>query len=245
MDFRLRPITSLLIFCARFVATQMGTIQSAIIVVPPQFDEIQVLTLADVLRRAEIQVTLAALGNSSQEVQGQHGLSIVADTILPTTADPMADLIVIPSGSQSYEFMIARSDLGAVLKSYAAAQKYVAALGTGVAVLATFSIYSGSQVTAYASVQSVASATYRVLDQNIVVDGPLFTARMTVNALPFALQLVEKGRSALLAREISYGLYSQTKLKLGVRGGDCALIRPQLFILAMKPILLIFNQLTH
>ncbi|THD24066.1 hypothetical protein D915_005025 [Fasciola hepatica] len=240
LNHLLQYVISLLIVHVLFANGQNSTIQSALIVVPPLFDEIQVLTMADVLRRAEIQVTLAAMTNSSStwEISGQHGLSIVADGQLPTTTEPMMDMIIIPSGFQTYDYMINHSAFGQLLKSYAASQKYVAAMGTGVGVLGVFGIYAGSQVTAHPSVESTLSPNYRIIKQDIVVDGKLFTARATVNALAFALKVVENGRSTLLAIELSSGLTSQKKLHLGVRGSVPRLIRSQIEALAIGAILL-------
>ncbi|VDP69063.1 unnamed protein product [Echinostoma caproni] len=174
------------------LATQTEVIHTALIVVPPLFDEIQVLTMTDVLRRAEVQVSLASMVPGSMEVRGQHGLSIVTDIQLPSSTEPTMDMILIPSGDHTYEYMSADSDLGALLQAYARDRKYIAAMGTGVGVLANRKIYSGSQVTVYPSLESIAAQNFRISGENVVIDGPLFTARASVNALEFALNTVER-----------------------------------------------------
>jgi 4-methyl-5(b-hydroxyethyl)-thiazole monophosphate biosynthesis len=60
------------------------------------FEEIEAVTIVDVLRRASIDVVTAALATSA--VRGSHGISLAADTLLDEVRGDEFDAIVLPGG---------------------------------------------------------------------------------------------------------------------------------------------------
>jgi 4-methyl-5(b-hydroxyethyl)-thiazole monophosphate biosynthesis len=57
----------------------MSTKLSVLVPLAEGFEEIEAITIVDVLRRAGINVITASLGN--QTVKGAHGIEIVADRV--------------------------------------------------------------------------------------------------------------------------------------------------------------------
>ncbi len=60
------------------------------------FEEIEALTIVDILRRANVDVTMAAI--ESSHVKGAHDVVVVADTFLKELDANSFDMIVLPGG---------------------------------------------------------------------------------------------------------------------------------------------------
>ena len=62
------------------------------------FEEIEAVTVVDLLRRAGIETCIAALGPSSDPVVGSHGIGVRADAALADVDEAAFDMIVLPGG---------------------------------------------------------------------------------------------------------------------------------------------------
>ncbi len=62
------------------------------------FEEIEALTLVDVLRRAEITVKMVAVDAQGKMVTGAHGISVLADCMEEEVVVDQAQMFVLPGG---------------------------------------------------------------------------------------------------------------------------------------------------
>lgn len=69
---------------------------TALVPLAPDFEEIEAVTIIDVLRRANIEVTVAGLDN--ELVTGSHRIPILADSLLSEVRGNSYDLIALPGG---------------------------------------------------------------------------------------------------------------------------------------------------
>jgi len=69
--------------------------KTALIILAEGFEEIEGITVIDVLRRAEIEVVVAGL--TRQAITGSHGIQIQGDVVLEDYKQ-IPDLIVLPGG---------------------------------------------------------------------------------------------------------------------------------------------------
>ena len=148
------------------------------------FEEIEVVTPVDLLRRAGVTVVMAALHGGM--VTGRGGMRLAADAAL-TDIDPAAfDLLLIPGGPGVGEL---RSDGRAAMlaRDFAAAGKPVAAICAAPLVLLDAGLLAGRSFTAY---QSVRAELGGGLDERVVVDGNIITSRGAGTAMDFALTLI-------------------------------------------------------
>lgn len=155
------------------------------------FEEIELITPVDVLRRAEVEVTIASIGGKS--IKGKTGVVLEADAILgEETGD--YDLLLIPGGPGVGE--LRRDGRSAALaREFSSAGKTVAAICAAPLVLADAGLLEGKRFTAHFSVKQELDDT---LDERLVVDGNVVTSRGAGTALEFGLELVERlvGRKA-------------------------------------------------
>lgn len=91
------------------------------------FEEIELVSIADVLRRGGVDVVLCSL-NSSLEVKGAHNLSIIADTSLQEIEPSEFDAIALHGGMKGVENMLSSSLLLEIISSFASSHKLIGAI---------------------------------------------------------------------------------------------------------------------
>ena len=150
------------------------------------FEELEAVTIIDVLRRAGVSVTVAALG--ATPVTGSHGISVAADTTLDAVANADFDAIVLPGGPAAKRL---RDDarVKAVVVRVAREGRVVAALCAAPIVLEAAGVLAGKRATVYPG-NELPSA--HQVEERVVVDGNVITSRGPGTALEFSLAVVEK-----------------------------------------------------
>lgn len=91
------------------------------------FEEIELVSVADVLRRADLRVTLASLA-SSLEVKGAHNITIKADCLLKTLEVDDFDAIVMHGGMDGVHNMLASSALLQIIEDFGRKKKIIGAI---------------------------------------------------------------------------------------------------------------------
>ncbi|MBW4699406.1 MAG: DJ-1/PfpI family protein [Aphanocapsa lilacina HA4352-LM1] len=169
------------------------------------FEEIEAVTIIDVLRRADIEVTVAALADLS--VQGSHGITLVADTRLDKINPLIFDAVVLPGGP-GVARLRADGRIRKLLLEMRAAERWTAAICAAPTVLSDAGLLAGARATSYPAVRpELAVAEY--LETSVVVDGRIVTSRGVGTALDFALKLVAlwegESKAQALARAMVVG----------------------------------------
>lgn len=171
------------------------------------FEEVEFVTVLDILRRAEIEVVTAALIKSP--VEGAHKLKVIADTTLDQVHAADFDALVLPGGFPGFVNLGNDRRVVSLVKEMDRAGKWIAAICGAPSVLVLAGVLKGRTATVNpAGIEQVSScATYS--PQRVVVDGRLVTSQAVGTALEFALRLVElwagrerakKIQAAVLAR---------------------------------------------
>lgn len=148
------------------------------------FEEIEVVTPVDLLRRAEVKVVIAAMGEKI--ATGRGGIRIEGDELL-ADIDPSAfDLLFIPGGPGVGD-MRRDGRAAALAREFAEAGKPVAAICAAPLILMDAGLLEGRRFTAY---HSVCEELGGGLDERVVVDENIITSRGAGTALDFALVLI-------------------------------------------------------
>ena len=163
------------------------------------FEEIEAVTPIDVLRRAGVSETIAALADSIHAT-GRSGLTMHADTQLAAVATRDFDCIFLPGGPGTKRL---RADprVGELLRRQNAAGRWIAALCAAPTVLNDAGLLQGCRYTAHFSVADELPAILAA--ERTVADGNLLTSRGAGTALDFGLLLIEKLISPEKAREVA------------------------------------------
>ena len=162
----------------------------ALIPVAEGVDDLQTVTLIDVLRRAEIEVVIASI-EGRRMLTCARGTRLTADGMLVDLLAQPFDLIVLPGGVVGCEHLAAHQPLMQMVKEHARAGRFYAAIAQApVLVLQAYGVLKGRRMTCIESVSDQLSGCNYV-DQPVVVDGNCITAQGSTAALAFALTLVE------------------------------------------------------
>jgi protein deglycase len=151
------------------------------------FEEIEAVTLIDVLRRAEQEVIVA--GDQVGPVPGAHGIAVSAERALAEIVAAELDAIVLPGGMPGARHLAEHEIVQRLLRELAAADKLLAAICAGPIALAAAGVHLGRRLTCYPGFEGrVAGGT--IVQDRVVVDGKLVTSRGPGTALEMALTLV-------------------------------------------------------
>jgi 4-methyl-5(b-hydroxyethyl)-thiazole monophosphate biosynthesis len=151
------------------------------------FEELEAVTIIDVLRRAGIDVVVASLGDSP--VAGSHGIRIAADTPLGALAEQQFDMIALPGGMPGADHLKKDTRIAALINRLCGEGKPVAAICAAPMVLAAAGVLDGRRATSYPGFLKDAKRT-TVVDEPVVSDNGVITSRGPGTALDFALALV-------------------------------------------------------
>jgi len=167
------------------------------------FEEIEALTIVDILRRANVEVTMCGL--DSLHVKGAHGVTIVADALLKEINSDAYDMIALPGGLPGATNLAADTTLQTLLKAFDTKGKAIAAICAAPYALKTAGVLKNSY-TCYPGFQSkIGGVGYNAIDK-VVHDGNITTSQGPSTAMLFALDLVEQLCSAELALELKKDL---------------------------------------
>ena len=153
-------------------------------------EELEAVTIIDLLRRAGIDVISAGL--DAQPVRASRGTVLIPDTTLDAVVDRDFDMIVLPGGLPGADHLDRDPRLRALLTRTAAAGRYVAAICAAPKVLANAGLLDNRKATSFPGVLDalvVPGMGYR--EDAVVQDGKLITSRGPGTAMDFALALIE------------------------------------------------------
>jgi len=164
-----------------------------------EFEEIEAITIIDILRRGEVEVVTAGL--ESVVVDGAHNITIMADLLLENVLTREFDAIILAGGAGTFRLK-ADQRLIEILQTHAGAGKLTAAICAAPMVLSAAGLLKHKQVTSYPSVQDQLEAG-AYLTIPVVVDGNIVTSRGAGTAMAFALKLLELLQGEAIATEVA------------------------------------------
>ncbi|MFV1973383.1 MAG: DJ-1 family glyoxalase III [Thiohalobacterales bacterium] len=168
-------------------------------------EELEAVTVVDLLRRAGISVVTAGL--DERAVTASRGMVLVPDMTLDEALGQDFDMVVLPGGLPGADHLENDARLGVLLKQMAAAGKYTAAICAAPKVLASSGLLDGKRATAYPGVlQSASVPGLDCVDQAVVTDDRVITSRGPGTAMDFALQLIEVLAGVDKRNEVEAGL---------------------------------------
>lgn len=156
----------------------------------PGCEELEAVTIIDLLRRAGIDVTAAGL--AAGPVTASRGVVLMPDCELDAVVDDDFDMIVLPGGLPGADHLDEDPRIHALLQRMAEQGRYTAAICAAPKVLLNAGLLDGRKATAYPGViDGRLSANSQLLRDAVVRDGKVVTSRGPGTAMDFALTLIE------------------------------------------------------
>lgn len=171
------------------------------------FEEIEALTIVDVLRRAEIRTHM--IGIDDKVVQGAHGISVMMDqTINEITSLSDTLMLVLPGGMPGTKNLMASDSLKNLLVSGRDLDIYIAAICAAPSVISHHGLIKGRKATCYPGFEKEMTDFVHV-DENVVQDGTLITGKGAGVAMDFALKCVEVLKGHKVSEQLAKALIHQ------------------------------------
>jgi 4-methyl-5(b-hydroxyethyl)-thiazole monophosphate biosynthesis len=156
--------------------------------IAPGFEEIEALTVVDILRRAGASVTLA--GTIDGIIEGRNGIKVMPDSALKDVVASHFDCIILPGGAKGTENLKKDQRVIKIVKDMHSDKRLIAAICAGPTILSVAGITKGRRVTAYPGARPELKHEV-ITDERVEVDGNIVTSQSPGTAMEFAFRLVE------------------------------------------------------
>jgi 4-methyl-5(b-hydroxyethyl)-thiazole monophosphate biosynthesis len=169
------------------------------------FEEIEAVTIIDVLRRAEIEPVVAALDNILL-VQGANDIVVRAENILEEVDIDSIDMIVLPGGWDGTYALADDANVQRILKEFNAKGKNIAAICAAPYALNKAGVLP-QNYTCYPSVEEEIKLDGYQGDKSMIVEeGNVMTSRGPGTSMCFALEIVKKLKGEEMYETLKGGL---------------------------------------
>ena len=151
------------------------------------FEEIEGLTVVDVLRRAGAEVEMVSVMDR-KEITGAHGIKVEADRMIEEAGE--ADLYVLPGGMPGTLHLKEHAGLCRLLNQAEKKEKHIAAICAAPSVLGAAGLLEGRHATCHPGFEEKLTGAITSEDA-VVVDGNIITSRGMGTAIDFGLAIVD------------------------------------------------------
>ncbi|MCX6238176.1 MAG: DJ-1/PfpI family protein [Bacteroidia bacterium] len=152
------------------------------------FEEIEAVTIIDVLRRAGLNVvTVSITGN--RIVKGSHNIEMNADLLFDEVDYTKGGMIILPGGMPGSKNLNEHVGLKSQIIEYQKNGKYLAAICAAPIVFGNLGILKGKRAVCYPGYEAHLIGA-KVLNVPYIVDDLIITGRGVGTALKFSLEIV-------------------------------------------------------
>ena len=183
----------------RMILLSMQT--KAAIYMHSHFEEVEAVTVIDLLRRANF--TIDILGIEGLSVTGSHGIVIRCDLLLSEAlaAKKKYDIHILPGGP-GIENLQANQPFIDLVKEWGQQNFKIAAICAAPKILAKAGLLAGRRITCFPAAEASITEA-RIAKEAVVKEGNLITSRGVGTAIPFALAIIEELLGAEIANRIA------------------------------------------
>lgn len=154
------------------------------------FEEIEGLTVVDILRRAGADTVTVSISKDKM-VEGSHRIRTEADQLFEETDFSDADLLVLPGGMPGTLHLLEHEGLAKVLREADEKKTGIGAICAAPRVLGSLGFLKGRRAVCYPGVEEHLTGA-EVCTDPVVTDGHITTSRGMGTAIDFALELTAR-----------------------------------------------------
>ena len=164
------------------------------------FEEIEGLTVVDILRRAGVETRTVSI-TERRLVTGSHQILVTADSCIKETDFSEAELLVLPGGMPGTRYLGECRPLTELLLQFFREGRKVAAICAAPSVLGDLGFLKGKKAVCYPGFESRLTGA-EVLAVPVVTDGHITTSRGMGTAIAFALELTKRLKDEETAKQV-------------------------------------------
>ena len=176
---------------------------TVLVVVAHGSESLETVVIVNLLRRAELAVTVASIEDSLL-IDGTRGIRFMADVPLAEVIDQAWSQVVLPGGAGGAKALGGHLPLVAMLEARFEADQPIAAICAAPALtLAANGLLDGRQATCYPAFRDLLPT---FVDAPVVRDTNITTSQGPGTAIAFALELIEQLRDRARRNQVAAGL---------------------------------------
>jgi 4-methyl-5(b-hydroxyethyl)-thiazole monophosphate biosynthesis len=154
----------------------------------PGYEEIEALTVVDLLRRANIEAVCVSIDNE-KTVTGSHNITVNMDTGIDTLDFDSIDVLVCPGGMPGTRNLEACKKLTDNLRKFDEEGKLIAAICAAPSIFGHMGFLTGRDACIYPGMEAELKGANVVYDK-VVKAGNIITSRGMGTAIAFGLEIV-------------------------------------------------------
>lgn len=166
------------------------------------FEEIEAVSIIDVLRRAEMEVTVVSITGKLQ-VNGAHNIKITADQLFENVNFEKTEMIILPGGMPGATNLKEHPGLQKQILKFHKKEKPLGAICAAPLVLGSLGILKDKTATCYPGFEKQLLGA-NVTGKNVELSGKIVTGKGAGVAIEFALKIVEIFKGEKLADELAH-----------------------------------------
>ena len=153
------------------------------------FEEIEALTIVDMLRRAEIDITTVSISRNLQ-VEGAHGITVTADCTWVELSTEDADWLILPGGMPGTTNLQEDEKVGEMIDFCMDNDRMIAAICAAPMILGELGLLSGRAAVCFPGFESNLHGA-DISDAAVAASDNIITSRGAGTALEFAAAIVD------------------------------------------------------
>ncbi|MBO7374466.1 MAG: DJ-1/PfpI family protein [Lachnospiraceae bacterium] len=178
-----------------------GDIMKTAIFLATGFEEIEALTVVDMLRRAKLQCDMVSV-DGEKTAKGSHGIEVAADLCISEVDFNEYDCLVLPGGAPGFKNLEANQYLMNKLDAFYAKGKLICAICGAPSIFGHRGYLQDKTAVVYPGMEDELKGANVVFD-SVVKDGNIITSRGMGTAIDFAGEIIatlldEETKDALL-----------------------------------------------
>lgn len=174
------------------------------------FEEIEAVSVIDVLRRAEYEVCTAAVGTPTRRVTGAHKMVLEADCLESELDSQQIDMAVLPGGMPGTIHLEQSPAVQKVLRDCHEQGKWITAICAAPSILGHMGLLKGKTAICFPGFEDALEGA-AISTQAVCRDGKIITAKGPGVAIDFALEIVRAVSGDSLANDLRMSMQCQSK----------------------------------
>ena len=176
----------------------------ALIPLADGFEDVEAITVIDVLRRGGIEVVTASI-SGDKSVRSAHGVQIEADALFADVKDASYEAIVLPGGGEGTENLKRSESVAECLRHQHEEGRLLCAICAAPTVLEHAGVLDeGIEVTCYPTCKDELKRPWAPVP--VVADGSVITGQAPGSALLFALVVLQTLAGKQVVHDVARGM---------------------------------------